>query len=144
MIPTRKSWKLWRREQILSYNTRNQAYKACRGVTSVSPAFNIESGLQGLQGQKRSPAPHIKTGSPDLQDQRFAFISPGFNMKTGLYEAKTGVQGQRYASATPGSQGTNKYYPDVSEFHGDDSKWEVWQLHLQSKFRASAILFPTE
>ena len=41
-------------------------------------------------------------------------------------------------------RGFNKHYPDVSDFHGDPTKWEAWQLHLDAKFRASARLFPTE
>ncbi|CAF9937718.1 hypothetical protein IMSHALPRED_000520, partial [Imshaugia aleurites] len=44
----------------------------------------------------------------------------------------------------PVSQGTNKYYPDVPDFYGDPTAWEAWQLHLEAKFRASAMLFPTE
>ena len=41
-------------------------------------------------------------------------------------------------------QGSNKHYPDVPDFYGDSTKWEAWQLHLDAKFRASAMLFPTE
>ncbi len=42
--------------------------------------------------------------------------------------------------------GTNKRYPDVADFHGDKDKnqWERWVLHLDEKFRQSAVLFPTE
>ena len=40
--------------------------------------------------------------------------------------------------------GSNKHYPDVPEFYEDPTEWEAWQLHLHSKFRASAMLFPIE
>ena len=32
----------------------------------------------------------------------------------------------------------------MPDFHGDLTKWEAWQLHLDAKFRTSAMLFPTE
>ena len=44
----------------------------------------------------------------------------------------------------PASHGCNKHYPDVSDFYGDRTKWEAWQMHLDSKFHESAMLFPTE
>ena len=68
---------------------------------------------------------------------RYQPVSQQFDTKTGLMTS----QGQGFA---PVSQGSNKHYPDVPEFHGDPTVWESWQLHLHSKFRASAILFPTE
>lgn len=40
--------------------------------------------------------------------------------------------------------GNNKKYPDVPYFYGDPREWEPWKLHLDSKFRASAMLFPAE
>ena len=41
-------------------------------------------------------------------------------------------------------EGTNKKYPDVPFFHGDKDGWDAWRLHLDAKFRNSAILFPSE
>ena len=40
--------------------------------------------------------------------------------------------------------GNNKKYPDVPIFDGDKSKWDGWWLHLFTKFRESAVLYPTE
>lgn len=43
--------------------------------------------------------------------------------------------------------GKNKKYPDVPLFYGngdDREKWEGWRLHLESKFRQSAILYACE
>ena len=43
--------------------------------------------------------------------------------------------------------GKNKKYPDVPLFYGngdDREKWEGWRLHLESKFRQSAILYTCE
>ena len=45
---------------------------------------------------------------------------------------------------SPMSAGTNKKYPDVPIFNGDRNDWESWRLHLMSKFRASAMLYPSE
>ncbi len=40
--------------------------------------------------------------------------------------------------------GNNKRYPDVPEFHSTKDSWDRRRLHLASKFRQSAMLFPTE
>ena len=43
--------------------------------------------------------------------------------------------------------GNNKKYPDVPHFYGngdDREKWEGWRLHLESKFRQSAVLYTCE
>ena len=43
--------------------------------------------------------------------------------------------------------GNNKKYPDVPLFYGngdDREKWEGWRLHLESKFRQSAVLYTCE
>ena len=40
--------------------------------------------------------------------------------------------------------GNNKKYPDVPYFYGDKEQWDEWRFHLDSKFRQSAVLFPTE
>ena len=42
--------------------------------------------------------------------------------------------------------GSNKRYPNVPDFHGTQDKdiWDSWRLHLLSKFRQSAVLYPTE
>ena len=70
----------------------------------------------GLRGQKRSPTPGIKADSPDLQNTRFASVSPVFNVMTGLKDL-------RDRRSTPGSQqGTNKYYPNIPDFYRDVSK----------------------
>ena len=59
---------------------------------------------------------------------------------------KTGLQGQRYApfsrESRPstakngpealGFQGSKQYYPDVIDLYWDRSKWEAWQMHLDS------------
>ena len=40
--------------------------------------------------------------------------------------------------------GTNKKYPDVPLFFGEKEQWDAWRLHLNSKFRQSAVLFNYE
>lgn len=40
--------------------------------------------------------------------------------------------------------GNNKKYPDVPYFYGEKEKWDEWRFHLDSKFRQSAVLFPSE
>ena len=50
-------------------------------------------------------------------------------------------------SSTPIEPGRNKRYPDIKDFHGnsnDRDTWDSWKLHLRAKFKASAILFPSE
>ncbi|CAD6581822.1 MAG: hypothetical protein ASARMPREDX12_000676 [Alectoria sarmentosa] len=112
---------------------------AGQGFAPASPPFHTKSGLEGLTGPRFAPVSPAfgKRPGESLANSRFAPVSPVFNTKPGL----EGLADPRFASV---SQGTNKYYTDVDEFHGDASKWEAWQLHLQAKFRASAMLFPTE
>ena len=40
--------------------------------------------------------------------------------------------------------GSNKKYPDVPMFNGDRKQWDSWRLHLYTKFRVSAMLYPSE
>ena len=38
----------------------------------------------------------------------------------------------------------NKKYPNMPYFYGDKEQQDEWRFHLDSKFRQSAVLFPTE
>ena len=90
-----------------------------------------------LQRTKKNLHSQYPTINSDLQAQRLLPASQQFDTKIGLAAS----QGQGFE---PASQGSNKHYPDVPEFYGDPTEWEAWQLHLDSKFRASAMLFPTD
>ncbi|CAD6593451.1 MAG: hypothetical protein ASARMPRED_007520 [Alectoria sarmentosa] len=122
-------------ESLLRHTKKGLRGLAKQRVAPVSPAFDTKPGMGGLTGQGFAPvSPAFNT---NLAGQGVAPASPSFHTKSGL----GGLADPRF---TPVSQGTNKYYTDVDEFHGDASKWEAWQLHLHAKFRASAMLFPTE
>ena len=100
----------------------------------------------------------LRRTKKDLHSQQSQYLTTNLNGASQQFDIKNGLQA-RYAPASqqfdtklglesmetqPASHGSNKYYPDVPEFHGDPTKWEAWQLHLDSKFRASAMLFSTE
>lgn len=76
-------------------------------------------------------APGRRTGYGATHDRR---LTPG------------GISNQSGRSQQIEGSGMNKRYPDVTDFHGthDRETWDSWRLHLDSKFRQSAILFPTE
>ena len=83
----------------------------------VSPALNTNLTGQGFAPV--SPPFHTKSSLKNLTGSRFALVSPIFNTKLGL----KGLADPRFASV---SQGTNKYYIDVDEFHRNAFKWEAW------------------
>lgn len=116
----------------------------------ASQQLNVKTGLQTKRSTPDSQifntqidtAPNYEPVSQEFQESsienspqaRFAAVSPAFN-------THKGPEISRFSVA---SQGFNENYPDVPDFHGDPTKWEAWQLHLDAKFRASAMLFPTE
>ena len=61
---------------------------------------------------------HTKKGLRDLSRQRFTPVSPAFDTKPDLND----LTDQGFTAV---SQGSNKYYPDVFEFHENASKWEA-------------------
>ena len=80
---------------------------------------------KGTQNQPVSQQLRKKT----IQDKENIAASQLFHMQT-----------------APIQSGDNKCYPDVPDFHGDRDRtqWESWQLHLEAKFRANALLYPTD
>ncbi|CAD6572767.1 MAG: hypothetical protein ASARMPREDX12_005438 [Alectoria sarmentosa] len=82
----------------------------------VSPPFHTKSNLNGLADPRFAPVASVSPAfNTNLTGQGFAPISPTFDTKPDLKD----LADQGF---TPVSQGTNKYYIDVDEFHEDASK----------------------
>ena len=136
-------------------------------ASQESQIFNTENGLQarfapasqhlntktGLRAKRSTPDSQVFNTQIDTAPKNEP-VSQEFHESSTKYDPQT-----RFTAVSPtfnthkdpeisgfpvASQGSNKHYPDVPDFHGDSTKWEAWQLHLDAKFRASAMLFPSE
>ena len=90
-----------------------------------------------------------KEGESPLQRTKNTLFSQQTSKKTKENTANAPISHKFHTSHTQieptlsAQQGNNKYYPDVPDFYGDRSKWDSWKLHLDAKFRASGLLYPT-
>ena len=127
---------------------QNLAHQVAQLQHTPEEEAMYDSDDEGKESVEKKVDVLLRRTKKDLHSQHFSINGNGlqarylptsqqFDIKTGLTES----QGQGFASV---SQGSNKYYPDVPDFYGDPMEWESWQLHLDSKFRASAMLFPIE
>ena len=112
----------------------------------LSREVDISSCLRQLFNQQRLTAERLTDELSRLlderKDQKKIGNPDGEHRVLSFFERTMEVPEGKKSVAV--SEGYNKYYPDAPEFHGDHDQWVSWKLHLQSKFRASAMLFPTE
>ena len=108
--------------------------------------YDTSSRLHRLRNQYRSTAEELSDQVTKLVNESKEQGETGSSNgeKKGLSLLQRIEEEPEVNGPVAASQGYNKYYPDVPDFHGDPEKWDSWRLHLQLKFRASAMLFPTE
>ena len=108
--------------------------------------YVVSNRLRRLRNQYRLTTEELSDQVTQLlsESQEQGEIGSSDGEKKGLSSLQRIEEEPEVNGPVAASQGYNKYYPDVPEFHGDHDKWDSWRLHLQSKFRASAMLVPTE
>ena len=108
--------------------------------------YNVSNLLRRLRNQYRLTTEKLSDQVTQLlsESQEQGEIGSSDGEKKGLSLLQRIEEEPEVNGPVAASQGYNNYYPDVPEFHGDRDKRDSWRLHLQSKFRASAMLFPTE
>ena len=121
-----------------------------------SEAYELREKAKGLQDKLDNLASHDKTPDHNLiidsDDEDHSLSQPKFSRQATPVGTNRFIPASKSQTpfSTTGSMievGKNKKYPDVPLFYGngdDREKWEGWRLHLESKFRQSAILYTCE